>query len=81
MLSRTVCQKCYLLRRAEWPYEFGLEPLELLFRNDWSSQLVLCVDRKSPLDINKFCRTFISEEPPEHCPYLLEHIVLKNKVL
>lgn len=71
LLNKKICRKCYYERK--WILEHYIT-LEQNFQEDWAMQWIVCGN-----DFNKRIRTFITDEPPKICPYILEHTLLQKR--
>jgi hypothetical protein len=64
MLNNKICRRCYNKRYT----------MAYLFITDWEYGYVICPPNKSQVPMVA-ARTWIKDEPPSNCPYLLEHVI------
>ena len=63
-LLKKACRKCHLERGMEWHKHSD--------DRDWDNSIVMCW-----FDLNTGGTKYavVSEKPPDHCPYRLEHTI------
>jgi hypothetical protein len=68
VLNKEICKKCYLAYGQDW---------EVVYKGIWDEyNTVYC-----PKSITDFQQRMgdTKSEPPDHCPYVLEHTITKDE--
>lgn len=66
MLSKKVCKRC-------WMKFFQREDLETLRHFMYDEGRILCPTRARRMIDARACQLNVGDEPPESCPFYLEH--------